>query len=394
MNSLVLVVLKKELIDMFRDRKSLIVGILIPLLLMPILSFFMGNMIKDSTKSVEENCKIAIIDNNNSSLTKFISSDKSIQIENSSDAEQAVKDGKVYLVIKIPDEFDNSLISDKNISVSIEYDNTSQKSSIAFSKLRALIDAFSKQVVAQRLTARNIDVSILTPVNIVEQGFEKENKAESMLLLNMLVPMFILLYSAQGAIAAATDLGAGEKERGTLEPLLTTKAGRKYILSGKLLAITLMGFIVSLSSMAGMIIAMVMPNGMFSNGNASVSLSYLAIILMGIISLLNTMFFGAAELAISIYARSFKEAQTYLIPFSIIPIFVAYGSMTIEAKNASIMYFNIPLVNVAVSVKELISGIYNYTHLGLTIGWSIIYAVLALTLARYMFNKEEVIFRS
>ncbi|MHC1683802.1 MAG: ABC transporter permease [Clostridiaceae bacterium] len=394
MNSLIFVILKKELKDMFRDKKTLIVGLLIPLLLMPILSYFLGNMMKDSNKAVEENCKIAIVDNNNSSITKFLESDKTIKIEKPDKPDDAVKEGDIYLAIKVPDDFDSSLSKDGSVNLKISYDNTSQKSGQALAKINAMIDAYSKEVVAQRLKAKNIDVSILTPVNIVKESFEKEEKAAGIAILSMILPMMLLMYSAQGPLAVATDLGAGEKERGTLEPLLTTKAGREKILTGKLLAITIMGFVISLCSMVGMIVAMIVPNSIFASGSSSVNLSYGSIALITIINLLTTMFFGALELGVSIYARSFKEAQTYLVPFSIIPLFAAYGTMMMDAKNIPSLYFNIPMVNVASVVKELIAGIYDYTHIGLTIGWSVVYVILSLLLARLMFSKEQVIFRS
>lgn len=394
MNSLIFVILKKELKDMFRDRKTLVVGLLIPLLIMPIISFFLGNIMKDSSKAVEENCRIAIVDNNNSSFSKFIESDKTIIIEKPNDPDVAVKEGSIYLVVKVPDDFDSSISKDGTVNLKISYDNTSQKSGQAFSKINLMVEAFSKEIVAQRLKAKNIDVSILTPINVVKESFEKEDKAAGIALLNILLPMFVLLYSAQGVLAAATDLGAGEKERGTLEPLLTTKAGREQILAGKLMAITCMGFAVCACSIIGMVAAMKVPNGIFGQGSSTVSLSYGSIIIIGIINLLTTMFFGALELAISIYARSFKEAQTYLIPFTIIPMFAAYGTMMMDAKNIPLLYFNIPMLNVASVVKELIAGTYNYAHIGITICWSVVYVILALLLARLMFSKEQVIFRS
>ena len=65
-----------------------------------------------------------------------------------------------------------------------------------------------------------------------------------------------------------------------------------------------------------------------------------------------------------------------------------------DAKNIPFLYFNIPLLSVSSVVKELTSGIYNYGHIGITIGWSIIYTIVAIIIARHMFNKESVIFRS
>ncbi|MBC8059675.1 MAG: ABC transporter permease [Clostridiaceae bacterium] len=394
MNKLVSVILFKELKDMLRDKKTIIVSLLIPLLLMPSLSFVLGKTMNSAEADVKENTKIMMVDKGNSSISKALKEDKTIKFETYKDGEAAVKDGSALLFIEIPQDFDTNISSGNISNLKIFYDNTSQKSSIALGKITGIIDTFSKQIVADRLTKQNIDIKILTPINIATTSFQKEENAQGQMLLSMFIPMFVLLYSATGTLAAATDLGAGEKERGTLEPLLTTKAGRHYILTGKLFAITIMGFIVSLCSMIGFLISIKIPGGMFDTGSSSISLSYGAIALIGVITIITTMFFGALELGVSIYARSFKEAQTYLLPFTIVPIFAAYGTMAMDAKSIPFLYFNIPMINVSSVVKELISGIYNYGHIGITISWSIVYTIAAIILARYMFNKESVIFRS
>ncbi|MGH4051150.1 MAG: ABC transporter permease [Clostridium sp.] len=394
MNKLVSVILFKELKDMLRDKKTLIVSLLIPLLLMPALSYLMGKTINNVESDVNENTKIVMVDKGNSSLGTILKKDKTIKIETSEHGQAKVKDGKALLFLEIPEDFDADISNGDSSGIKIFYDNASQKSSMALSKITDTIDVLSKQVVTSRLTKKNIDVNILTPIIIEKSSFQKEESAGSQMLLGMLIPIFVLLYSATGTLAAATDLGAGEKERGTLEPLLTTKAGRHYILTGKLFAITIMGFMVSVCSMIGLIISMKIPGGMFASGSSSIGLSYKAIALIGVITIITTMFFGAIELAVSIYARSFKEAQTYMVPFSIVPMFAAYGTMFTEAKNIPFLNFSIPLINVSSVVKELTSGVYNYGHIGITIGWSIVYTILAIILARHMFNKESVIFRS
>jgi len=394
MNKLISVILVKELRDMLRDKKTLIVSLLIPLLLMPALSYLMGKTMNNVESDVNENTRIVMVDKGNSSLGTILKKDKTIKFETSNDGQATVKDGKALLFLEIPEDFDSSISSGNTSGLKIFYDNTSQKSSMALSKITDTIDVLSKQVITSRLTQKNIDVTILTPIIVEKSSFQKEESAGSQMLLGMLIPIFVLLYSATGTLAAATDLGAGEKERGTLEPLLTTKAGRHYILTGKLFAITIMGFLVSVCSMIGLLISMKIPGGMFASGSSSIGLSYKAIALIGVITIITTMFFGAIELAVSIYARSFKEAQTYMVPFSIVPMFAAYGTMFTEAKNIPFLNFSIPLINVSSVVKELTSGIYNYGHIGITIGWSIVYTILAIILARHMFNKESVIFRS
>lgn len=389
----VLTVFKKELKDMLRDRKTLVSSIIIPLLIFPIIFGLMGKGMEKSTKQVTENLKIALIDNSNSSLSSFIKDQKNISIIKSDNIKNDVMEGNIYIGLKIPDNFENELKEEKPVELKIIYDDSSQSSNMAKEVLDSLIDAYSKEIVKARLSQRNIDVSILNPFKITEEIAAKDKGGFGKFMLSLLLPMMLMIYAMTGPIPAATDLGAGEKERGTLEPLLTTQVGRMNLLFGKLMAITVMGLIGTAASLGGLMIGFRAGGDMFG-GEMSFAMPVDALIIIGIGLLLLTMTFGALELSISIYARSFKEAQTYLSPLTIIGVVAGYGTYMMEAKNVSTAIFNIPLVNVVMIIKELITGIYNPLHIGLTFGWLIIYILISVFVARYMFSREEVIFRT
>lgn len=388
-----LTVFKKELKDMLRDRKTLVSSIIIPLLIFPIMFGLMGRGMEKSTKQVTENLKIAVIDNSNSLLSSFIKTQKNINIVQSDNIKEDVMEGDIYVGLIIPDNFENELKDEKPVELKIIYDDSSQSSNMAKGALDSLIDAYSKEVVKTRLSQRNIDVSILSPFKITEEVAAKDKGGFGKFMLSLLLPMMLMIYAMTGPMPAATDLGAGEKERGTLEPLLTTQAGRMNLLFGKLMAITVMGLIGTTASLGGLMIGFKAGGDMFG-GDVSFVMPINALILIGIGLLLLTMTFGALELSISIYARSFKEAQTYLSPLTIIGVIAGYGTYMMEAKNVSTAIFNVPLVNMVMVIKELINGIYNPLHIGLTFGWLIIYILVSVFVARYMFSREEVIFRT
>ncbi|MPN59278.1 hypothetical protein SDC9_206999 [bioreactor metagenome] len=111
------------------------------------------------------------------------------------------------------------------------------------------------------------------------------------------------------------------------------------------------------------------------------------------IILLN-MTFGALELSISIYARSFKEAQTYLAPLNIIALVPVYTTYMLDARNIDTFYFHIPVANTVCLMKEFLAGVFNTSHILITFGWVLVYIMAAIFFARYMFSKEEVIFRT
>lgn len=388
------IVFKKEMKDLFRDRKTLIIGILIPLLIFPIMFGFMGKGMEKSTKQVTENLKIALVDNGNSSLGTFLKNQKSFNLIDSKDMKKDVQDGKIYVGLVIPEDFENSINEEKTSEINIMYDDTNQNSEMALGIVTSLInDVYSKEVVKSRLNSRGIDVSILNPFSIKEEIVAKEKGGMGKLILGMILPMMLVLYAMTGPMAAATDLGAGEKERGTLEPLLTTQTNRMNLLFGKLLAITVMGVIGSVASLIGVFLGFKSGGGMFG-GDVALVIPINTLIMIGLCTILLTMVFGALELSISIYARSFKEAQTYLSPLTIIGIIAGYGTYMMDVKNISIAVLNIPLVNIVIVIKELISGIYNPLHIGITFGWAVIYISASVSFARYMFSREEVIFRT
>jgi sodium transport system permease protein len=394
MNSITSIVLKKELKDLFRDKKTFIMGIIIPLLLIPVMFYVMDKSMSSFMEDAEKSITIGIQDESNGSFGEFIKSQKNIDVKESNDFEEDVKNGEIDVAIKIPKNFEDNLQKEKQSELTMIYDNSSQSSSTAFSFINSYIDVYSKEIVKVRLQQKNIDESILTPIVVKEKTSVDSGKGEGILMLSSMLPMFLIIYSVTGPLAAATDLGAGEKERGTLEPLLSTQAGRLSLLWGKFLAITVMGIITSAAFIVGVLISMNKSKTMFGGDISGINLSLGSLAIIGLICILITMVFGAIELAISIYSRSFKEAQTYLSPITIIAFIPAYATFMLDPKNIDLVYFNIPVVNAIVLIKEAIAGVFDPIHIALTFGWLLFYIIISILFARYMFNREDVIFRT
>lgn len=391
-------VFKKELKDLFRDRKTLLVSILIPLIIMPLIFFVIGKSASSNEKKVEENFKIAITGGVNSDFVGFVKNIDKIQIIDSKNPEEDVKEGKLLLALAVPDNIDSLIKDEKDAPIKIIFDNSSQQSSMAQSRVENYIQEFSKQIVATRLEARGIKTSILNPVQISYQTTTKEEDSMGKVIIAMILPLFLVIYSVTGPMGPAIDLGAGEKERGTLEPLLTTQAGRMSLLWGKFAAISVIGLITTLASMIGIVIALKQSgnSAMGVNINAGMfsDIGVKGAVLITVMVILMNLTFGALELAISIYARSFKEAQTYLTPLNIIALAPIYLTYMLDARNIDMYYFNIPIANAVCLIKEFLAGVFNTSHILMTFGWILVYIVVCISFARYMFSREEVIFRT
>ena len=202
------------------------ISILIPLLLFPVMFTLIGKGISKNTTEVMENLEIAIVDKGNSNIREFIKSQKNVTIIESANIKDDIKNGKIKLAIEIPENFEEKIKNEEISNIIVSYDDVSQSSNVTLGAVKDIIEEYSKEIVSERLKAKNIDQSILTPIQINENKIGEKDDGGTKIMLSILLPFLLVMYCVSGPIPAATDLGAGEKERGTLEPLLTTQAGK------------------------------------------------------------------------------------------------------------------------------------------------------------------------
>lgn len=390
MNKYTWIVFKKEIIDTFRDKKTIISSIIIPIIIFPLIAFFMGLGSSDLIKESKEPIDVGIIYEKENLLTEYLDNNDQINIKEVKDINKALDKLDVKAVVKVDNEFDKKVEIGEKPEVEILYDDSSQKSSIAFSRISEIINNYSQIIVTNRLNELGIDPEILHPIAVEGKSIAKEG-GEGLMMFAMMLPFILTIWSVAGGIPAATDLGAGEKERQTLEPLLTTKASRTSILMGKYFTVVLAGVIGTIASLIGFFIASKISPEFIGEG-AVLPLKSIGIITFVCLQLAFT--FASIELAISFYARNFKEAQTYLSPLTIVLMVPAYFTMFTDGRSVPEYYFHIPIMNTIGVIKEVIVSIYNYKHIITTSIWNLIYIVLFLFITVRMFEREEVIFRN
>ncbi len=387
------IVFKKELTDIFRDKKTIITSILIPILVFPVLAFVIGmgtsKFMDDSNNAIN----IAVISEEENGLSSFIKNHAGINIVDTDNPEGALEELDIKAILKIPKGFDEHIDNEEIANIEIVFDSTSSNSDMAKDKLRRIINEYSQSIVLLKLNELGIDPQILSPINIKPVPISKQGEESGfgLMLLSMMLPLMLTVWSAVGGIPAATDLGAGEKERQTLEPLLTTRVSRSSLLMGKYFAVVVAGIMGTSAALAGFGIASkINPDFL----GTSVGIPLKSVVAIALLCIGLALVFGALELAISFYARSFKEAQTYLSPMTIIVMLPAYFTMYLDGKEIPEYFFHIPLVNTIAIIKESIVSVFSITHILVVGGWTVVYIGLALFVTVRMFNKESVIFRS
>lgn len=390
-----LTVLKKELLDIVRDNKTLVFTLILPILIYPIMFKFMSSAMEKTQSDVQKEINIYIDGDKNSSMAKAITSLDNIKLPEIESPTESLKNGDIQLIVKIPENFDENISQGKNDTIELLIDEESNKSMIASSMVNEIYESYKKSIVEQRLADKGIDSSILTPFEVsVKSGINADNEninGGAAMLLTM-IPTLIVILMVSSTVGMAADLGAGEKERFTFEPLLSTSAKRASLLWGKIGALCTVSFIALMANLTAMVISM--QKFMIVGEEVNFKLTPATILGMLIIGALVLITLSALQISVSIYARSTKEANSYLAAITMPTMILAFLPYMMDAKGINPAFFNIPITNAICLMKEFTVGIFDIKHIAIVVGWHIVYIIASIIFAKFMFSKEEVIFRN
>ncbi|HOK42262.1 MAG TPA: ABC transporter permease [Thermoclostridium caenicola] len=398
----VMIVFKKELKDIVRDRKTLFTSIILPIFLMPLLFLLIGGGTEKMSEEMTTDITVALTADSYSEAAQWFlkesleTQDEDITIiEPVADPWEAINSKQAKLVVSLDRDFKKKLEALEAFTLKVYYDGSLSRSGGAVGSLMSAIDKLNEGIAVKRLEAMGINPQILTPVLVETENISRTGDGN--ILLMMVLPMLIAMLVAVGGIPAATDLVAGEKERMTFEPLLATRPSRMSILMGKYLTINLFSFASVIATLTGMLLAFFINPDALSMGMGEIggfNLDTGTVILCIAVTILLGMTFSGIQLAISTYARSFKEGQTYLSLLMFVVIIPAYATMMVMPNDIQLYMYLIPVLNTISAFKLVLGGLTNYTGLILAMVTSLVYVVLSLLTAAAMFRNEKYLFRS
>ena len=402
----------KELKDSLRDRRTLISTIVIPTLVMPLMFFGVGKMMSNvMTKTREDIPTVALLGGEDSPglIRQFRESKRMRVVPVPGDWKRAISDKQLRVAVELPAQFEARLKSGEAPPVKVYYYEGELKSDNGARVLERFLGEVREQAVAERLAASGLPKSAARPFEFRRENVAPPEKVGGN-LFGGLVPYLIIILCFTGAMYPAMDLTAGEKERGTMETLLCSPVPRVDIVLGKFLMV-LTG---SLSAMAFMLLSagasIAIGGTILMGGGASAKVGAAGVAAgksAGVIPMIDPLgvlgvlamvlpvavLFAALAFTISLFAKSYKEAQSYLGPMIIVVIMPGVVGMLpgieLSAKTAMI-----PILNLSLVCKEMLSGVWHWDYIGLIFGSSSLYAGVALWLAVKMFDREDVIFRS
>ena len=395
------IVYGKELRDSLRDRRTIISMIVVPVLAIPLLMFGVGTLVfKTVTKARQEIPHVMIIGGENSpKVLSALRAAKSLQIvPATADFTNQIVEKRVRAVVKLPQDFDAAIARGDKAEVEIYEYQGEIKSGFAAENLNTFFRNLRDATVQERLESRGVPVEVLKPFTIKRQNVAPPAKVAGNLLGGML-PYIIIILCLTGAMYPALDLTAGEKERGTMETILCCPVGRTELVLGKFLMVltaSVSTVVLALLSMgatfqfAKRILAESAPREALQTV-ATIDIGGLAGVFLMLLPV--AVMLSAALLMVGLFSKSFREAQSYCGPLMLVVIVPAIAGMLPGMElNASLAV--VPLLNVSLVCKEMISGTWHWNYILLIFGSACLYATAALAAAVWMFHREEVLFRS
>ena len=375
-----LLILKKELREVFRDKKSLAMMLIIPVLI-PLIIIGMSALFESETSTdVNTYNKIGF---------NYELSETEIEILNSLEIDYIVNDTE-----SLEEEFNkqeiNSYITKENNHYVINYDSANIESSGSASLAESFLETYKSVLENNYLLNNNVDVSEFNNLLTYEEKTQEQQNYFANYIVNYAF-LFILMAITVSATYPATDATAGEKERGTLETLLTFPIKSKDIIIGKLLSVTLSSIITGVLGLILSVLAILYVGNTYDIYSGSTLLNASIIIYALIIIIAYSIMISGLCIAIASMSASFKEAQSALTPLTFIAFFPGMIVFMIDISNNAILSL-IPFINFSMIFTDVTNNNLNILYLILMFISTIVIITIVITYIIRQYKSEKILF--
>lgn len=411
----------KELKDSLRDRRTLISTIIIPTVAMPLLFFgaiVVARKVEQKNRAQASAVMILGVPADSPVVARLgeVKDEGGKQplfriVPAADDYQRQISDKKIRAAVELPANFEAAVKDGEPFTVSIFNYQGESASQLATRRLEDFFARLREKTIQTRLAERNLPASLVKPFDVKRKNVAPPEKVGGN-IFGGLIPYMIIILCFTGAMYPAIDLTAGEKERGTMETLLCSPVHRINVVLGKFLMVVTASVSTIIFSLISMGLSAVLGISYLStSGKAQAAMQAAAnrapagggglmptidpVGLVGVFAMVApvAVLFAALLLTISLFAKSYKEAQSYVSPLIIVVLMPAMMGMLpgIELSTKTAL---IPILNISLACKEMLSGVWHWNYLALIFGSTCVYAGTALAACVKMFNREDVIFRA
>jgi len=397
----------KEIRSTLRDRRAILSNLLLPLLLLPVimlgLPLLMGGLFERETTSATE-VAVEGAEHLPGELRALFEA-QALQLVAVDDAVEAVRSNAYPAGIRIPAHFAATVAAGNRPTLELVSKEGNLRGELNAGKFRSAIDLYRRVLVREQLIAAGLDPRLLEPVSILTRDASSEAERSSG-QLSWLIPFFIAVWALAGGQMTAIDATAGEKERGTLEVLLVTPVRRSEVVVGKFLAVVTFGLTAAVMAIVGFVLGGTLLRSLFlpqlgAEAGAIVdvmggqlTVTPLTVLLLVGSSILMAALVAALLMSVTLFARSFKEAQTYVAPMSMLLVIPAVALQFKDLIGAGATAYLIPVYNVMILMDDAVKGVFAWGPTLAAWGTMLLLIAALLAFAYLNFRRESVLFRS
>lgn len=384
-----LAVFIKEVVDNLRDRRTLFTVLVFGPLFGPFIYLLMMNtIINRQVADLDQRYTLAVQGAGYApSLMDYIRQ-HNMKIETApADPRAAVKTGQLDVVLIVPPEYAAAFSAGRPADVQLVMDKSRDGAGKNVDRVQSVLDDYSHTVGALRLLARGVDVRTIVPL-VVEDADVSTPQSRAVLLLRMM-PYFLLFAATLGAFYLAIDCTAGERERGSLESLLTTAVPRGTLVLGKLSAVTLFSAV----SLAIDIVALVWCQGLIPAAKVGIAVDFTPAnaLTTFLVCLPFCLFIAGLLTVVASFTKSYKEAQTWLSFVMLVPMLPVLGMAMFPIEPALWMLL-LPSMGQEVLITSLIKGeALKPLFVVLSISSTLVFGAGLSGLAVWLYRREQIL---
>ena len=416
--SIIWTVWKKEISEILRDRRRLIWNLVTAFILMPLL--FVAPMAFFTLRTTQQMVNTLTIPVQGMEyapeLMAYLQEEADIKVVEAEDVEKLIREKQYTGGLIVPPGFDEKVKSGEAITLQLVTDQ-SKSVNVIGSRLLGALENYRDGLLEERLQEYDLPEDFLQPFHVERRNAATATETTGS-FLSLLLPGVVLAFGLSAGMQMAVATSAGEKERLTLEPVLFTPVSRVQLVLGKLLAVltTVVSFFfnMGLSLILSVIgfVGVLFLRGDFSGVEAANSLSSpmafastvpqvgtysitpLAVVLL-LFSVFPVMLLGASiQIALSTWARNSDEAYGYLNPINLLSTLLMFALILMEDFVPKLWHYSIPIFGTILSMRDLLTGKWQPAALTVMLVTSLTYALLTVGLTVWMYQREEVLFRT
>ncbi len=404
----IFVVAQKEIIDFVRDWRTILAMVLVPILIFPVLFIALPLFLQGEAAEIQQTSLHIQLQTEASEqppgelLSRFsdsnllwteISMDNGTELSLPGDDGQlltsGIENGTLHAILRMRSTVSNA---SESWNYSVIYDSTNELSRAAANRVFDSIISWEDDVINATLAAHDLSrQEVFDPIHregeAADSNIATEGEVAAMSLA-MFIPLVVALWTATAGIQPAIDLTAGERERGTMEALLSTPVARSDLLMGKWLAVAAVACVSVIAQLGGLLFAI---SFLAAGAMAMPSISVVDALLLLLSVLLFAIFTVAIEIAVAVRAHSVKEAGATLGPLILIFIGPTMFAQFVNLEGIESWWFALPVFNVTLAMREALMGIHDPTHIVIWFVTCLSYAIGAVLWASRQFNREDLV---